>query len=448
MSKGLANARSLAASAVHAVLQHGRSLSQALPPLLARAAPGDRALVQELAYGVLRWRFRLDALLDQLLTRPLKAKDQDLRWFLHVGLYQLAHTEIAEHAAVHETVEAVRATGKAWAVPLANAVLRGYLRRRDALDAVVDANPVARFAHPAWLLDALRKDWPDDWERIATANNARPPMVLRINTQRTTLDEYRQALIAEGLTPVALTPVDTALWLPEPVPVERLPGFPDGAVSVQDAAAQLAAPLLNAAPGMRVLDACAAPGGKTAHILERTPGLAEVVALDIDAARVERIVENLGRLHVRARVVVGDAARPGDWWDGQVFERILLDAPCSATGVIRRHPDIKSLRRARDIDAFVHTQAQLLDALWPLLAPGGMLLYATCSVLRRENEQQIDAFMQRHAEVRQEDLQGAWGRPAGRGRQLLPGDGDASVDSSISMDGFYYAGLIKRPESG
>ena len=448
MSKGPANARSLAASAVRSVLQNGRSLSQSLPPVLAQAAASDRPLVQELAYGVLRWRFRLDALLDQLLTRPLKAKDQDLGCLLRVGLYQLAHTEIAEHAAVHETVDAVRATGKAWAVPMANAVLRGYLRRRDALSAIIDQQPAARFAHPAWFLDAARTDWPDDWEQILTANNARPPMVLRVNTQRTTLGDYRQALIAEGLTPTRLNHADTALWLPEPVPVDRLPGFMEGAVSVQDAAAQLAAPLPNAVPGMRVLDACAAPGGKTAHILERTPGLAEVVALDVDAARAERIVENLRRLNLRAQVVVGDAVRPDDWWDGQAFERILLDAPCSATGVIRRHPDIKSLRRARDIDALAFTQAQLLGALWPLLAPGGMLLYATCSVLRRENEQQIDAFLQRHADAGQHDLQGTWGRPVRQGRQLLPGDGDASVDSSASMDGFYYAGLIKRPESG
>jgi 16S rRNA (cytosine967-C5)-methyltransferase len=415
---------------------------------LVQAAVADRPLVQELAYGVLRWRFRLEALLQQLVTRPLKAKDQDLACLLLVGLYQLIYTAIPEHAAAHETVEAVRATGKAWAVPMANAVLRGYQRRREALNAIVDVRPTARYSHPAWLIDALCTDWPDDCERILTANNTRPPFVLRVNTRRIGVLDYGRALTAAGLPYTSLEHADAALWLPAPVPVDRLPGFADGLVSVQDAAAQLAPPLLNAAPGMRVLDACAAPGGKAAHILETTPELAELIALDIDAARVERISDNLQRLGLRARALVGDAAQPDDWWDGRPFDRILLDAPCSATGVIRRHPDIKSLRRAGDVDELAATQAQLLDALWPLLAPGGMLLYATCSVLRRENEQQIERFLQRHGDARDQEPAGTWGRAVGCGRQILPGDGAVPADPGASMDGFYYAVLIKHREGG
>lgn len=445
MTAETATARFLAGSAVRLVLQEGRSLGQVLPGLLAQAVTDDRALVQELAYGVLRWRPRLEALLRPLLTRALKAKDQDIACLLLVGLYQLTRTAIPAHAAVHATVEAVRATGKPWAVPVVNAVLRAYQRRRDELEALADAEPAGRYAHPAWLIDALRTDWPKDWERILAANNERPPFALRVNARQTSVAAYRAELDAAGMSHRILPFTEHGLFLERPVAVERLPGFAAGEVSVQDAAAQLAAQLLDAAPGMRVLDACAAPGGKTAHILERSEP-AELVALDIDAARVQRIEENLQRLGLTARVVVGDAGRPADWWDGHPFERILLDAPCSATGVIRRHPDIKSLRRAADIATLADAQARLLEAVWPLLAPGGMLLYATCSVLRRENEAQISEFLQRHADAREHPLEAEWGCAARHGRQILPGDGSACCDEGgAGMDGFYYAAIDRTP---
>ncbi|MDX5410175.1 MAG: 16S rRNA (cytosine(967)-C(5))-methyltransferase RsmB [Thauera sp.] len=441
------SARSLAARAVQQVLQDGRSLSQALPPLLSQAAPADRALTQELAYGVLRWRHRLEALLQPLLARGLKPKDQDIASLLLVGLYQLTYTAIPAHAAVHATVEAVRTTGKRWAVPLANAVLRAFQRRRAELEACADSAPASRHAHPEWFIEAVRADWPDDWARVLEANNARPPFALRVNIRKRSVADYRAALAAAGMQHAPLPFTDQGLVLARPVGVEALPGFAAGEISVQDAAAQLAAQLLDAAPGMRVLDACAAPGGKTAHILERTPGLSELVALDIDAARARRIEENLQRLGLVARVVTGDAARTADWWDGVGFDRILLDAPCSATGVIRRHPDIKSLRRAADIAALAETQAQLLDAVWPLLAPGGMLLYATCSVLRRENEQQIGGFLERHADAQERVLDVPWGRAARHGRQILPGDSGAQgPEGDGGMDGFYYAMLTRRRE--
>lgn len=448
MSQDTANARALAADAVTQVVRDGRSLSQVLPTCLDRAAAVDRALVQELAYGVLRWRFRLEALLRQLLKQPLKRKDQDVVSLLLVGLYQLAYTEVAPHAAVHATVEAVRATGKRWAVSLANAVLRSYQRQHAELNAMADRQPADRHAHPAWLVEQLRADWPDDWERILMANNQRPPLVLRVNARHGDLASYRAELDAVGMAHVALPTTAYGVCLEQAVAVERLPGFAAGAVSVQDAAAQLAAPLLAAEAGMRVLDACAAPGGKTAHILERTPDV-ELLAVDIDAARVRRIEENLQRLGLSAQLVVGDAAQPEAWWDGRPFQRILLDAPCSATGVIRRHPDIKSLRRAADIDTLAATQAQLLDALWPLLEPGGLLLYATCSVLRRENEARIEAFLRRHADAREAALDVApevsWGRPMRHGRQILPGDTDGNP-AAVGMDGFFYASLIKSRE--
>lgn len=431
-----------------AVIADGVSLNDCLPSLLAQAHGPDRALVQELAYGTLRWRFRLEAQLRRLLKQPLKPKDQDVMALLLVGLYQIAHTNVPAHAAVHTAVEAVRATGKRWAVPLANAVLRNYQRQRAQLDAAVQARPEDAYAHPAWLVERLRADWPQDWEAILAANNARPPLALRINARRCGVADYRVQLSDGGFAHHALLHSPVGVCLEQAVGVERLPGFAAGWVSVQDAAAQLTAPLMDAAAGMRVLDACAAPGGKTAHLLEHAPDIAELVALDIDSERARRIDANLQRLGLSATVCVGDAATPDAWWDGRPFERILLDAPCSASGVIRRHPDIKSLRRAGDIDALAATQARLLDALWPLLAPGGMLLYATCSVLRQENEQQIGAFLKRQPQARERRLDVEWGRALEHGRQILPGTpATGPGNSDMGMDGFYFAALCKRRES-
>ncbi len=442
MTASSANARAVAGAVITQVVRDGRSLSQVLPSQLDQVADADRALVQELSYGVLRWRLRLEAILRQLLKQAPKRKNQDVVSLLWVGLYQLTYTDIAAHAAVHETVEAVRATGKRWAVALANAVLRNYQRQRAELENTADRRAEDRYAHPAWLVERLRADWPADWERILAANNQRPPLVLRVNARRRNVSDYSAELTAAGMAHRCLSYAEQGVLLERAVAVERLPGFADGAVSVQDAAAQLAAPLLAAEAGMRVLDVCAAPGGKAAHILER----ADVVltAVDIDPARVARITENFQRLGVSAQVLAGDAAQPVQWWDGQPYQRILLDAPCSATGVIRRHPDIKSLRRAADIDALAATQQQLLDAVWPLLEVGGLMLYATCSVLHRENDAQIEAFLQRHADARLAPLDADWGRETSCGRQILPGTADQAA-TDPGMDGFYYASVIKLP---
>jgi len=410
----------------------GRSLAEGLPA--AAVAPADRALLAELCHGTCRWHPRLDALLAQLAPKPFKSRDADVRALLLVGLYQLVAMRVASHAAVAQTAEAARALGKPWAVALVNAVLRRFLRDRAAIEAAVADDPVATHAHPAWLIDALSAAWPADWPAVLAAANARPPMTLRVNRQRDSVESARARLAASGFAAATLLHAPVALVLERPADVAELPGFAAGQLSVQDAGAQLAAPLLDVRPGQQVLDACAAPGGKTAHLLETCPDAA-VTAIDLDERRLDRVRENLTRLGLAARVAVGDASSPSGAWADQRYDRILLDVPCTATGVIRRHPDIKLLRRAGDVAALAARQARILDAVWPLLEPGGILLYVTCSLLPQENHQQIDRFLARQPDARPLALDAAWGRPAGIGRQTLPGEED--------MDGFYYARLTR-----
>ncbi len=430
------NVRAIAAQTLAQVLDEGRSLTTVLPPALESAAPLDRGLLQELCYGACRWQPQLQAMLDRLLQRPLSSSERPVQALLLVGIYQLWHLRIPDHAAVAETVAATRPMGKPRMAGLINAVLRNALRRRTELTAFIDSDPEAATAHPRWLLEQLQQDWPEDWPAMVAANNDRPSFTLRINRLQLDREDCRQRLATAGKVaePVAL--VATALTLAEPADPAALPGFTAGWWSVQDAAAQLAAPLLNLQPGMRVLDACAAPGGKTGHMLECVPDAA-LTALDQDAERLGRVRDNLDRLQLRARLIAGDARRPLDWWDGIAYDRILLDAPCSATGVIRRHPDIKLLRRANDIATLADQQRAILNNLWPLLKPGGRLLYATCSVLRQENEQVIAAFLAVHPDAREQPISALWGCALPHGRQILPGE--------AGMDGFYYAALIKLP---
>jgi 16S rRNA (cytosine967-C5)-methyltransferase len=435
MAKGKKDdARSAAARVITLVLEEGRSLAAALPPALATLPPAERGLAQELCYGTLRWAPRLEALADKLLDKPLRARDRDVHALLLTGLYQLLYLNVPVHAAVSLTVDATARLGKDWARGLLNGVLRRLQREQEALLAAVDAGDTAALAHPAWLLGRLAQDWPEHWRDIAAANNVRPPMTLRVNRLHGSREQYLERLQQAGLPAAASSHAPDALTLETPVAVERLPGFADGDVSVQDAAAQLAAGLLQLAPGQRVLDACAAPGGKTGHILEACPDV-ELLALDSDAERLARVQENLTRLGLTAELRAGDAGDPKTWWDGRPYDRILLDAPCSGSGVIRRHPDIKSLRRAEDIAALNLQQARLLRALWPLLAPGGILVYATCSILTAENAGQVTAFLRDEAQARELPISAAWGLAAAAGRQILPGEN--------GMDGFYYAALGK-----
>lgn len=430
------DARACAARVVVRVVSGGGSLTDALPDAVQSVSDArQRALIQELAYGTLRWYYRLDALLQQLMQKPLKQRDVDVRCLLLIGLYQLTQLAMPQRVAVNETVQATEALKKPWARGLVNAVLRNYQRRADSLEVTGDSDAVVKFAHPAWFMERLQTDWPHDWEAILTANNVRPPFSLRVNQRRVTRDEYLDELTARSIEAVPLPHVVTGLMLKKPVPVEKLPGFSAGVVSVQDGAAQLAAGLLSLAPGQRVLDACAAPGGKTAHILEAEPGIDRLTAIDIDDRRLRRIEENLARLSLHADLRQGDASEPSAWWDGRPYDRILLDVPCSATGVIRRHPDIKLLRKPDDVATLVSRQARLLQTLWPLLLPGGMLLYSTCSVLFDENSGQLARFLERQADAAEVPISAAWGRDCMYGRQILPGEDE--------MDGFYFACLQK-----
>lgn len=428
--------RAAAARAVGRVLGQGESLSWALPRELEQLPASERALAAELAFGALRYGPRYEKVVAALMKRPLRARAPAVHAALLIGVHQLFEMRVPAHAAVAETVEAVRIVGGEWAVGLVNAVLRRVQAEAPQLREHFAHDPEFAHAHPRWLLDALAADWPDDWPAIVSAGNGRADLSLRVNARRGTRAAYAERLATAGIACVAHEFARDALLLPDGGEPTQLPGFKDGDCSVQDAAAQLCVELLDLAPGLRLLDACAAPGGKCAHALEREPALAEVVALDLDAKRLDRVAENMLRLGLSARLLVGDAAAPAGWWDGRCFERILLDSPCSGSGIIRRHPDIKLLRRPRDLDALTHTQAKLLDALWPLLAPGGRLVYATCSVLEREGARQVARFVARTPDAAALPLAVPWGRVRGMGRQVLPGDS--------GMDGFFYAALVKR----
>ncbi len=393
-----------------------------MPAQLAGLDDRTRGLVQELTYGTVRWFPRINAWIAHLV--PRRPTDAYVVALLAVGLYQIGFTRIPAHAAVSETVAAAPAKLRG----LCNAVLRNAQRNRAQLEALSSDSVVAT-AHPRWLLEALQTDWPDAWPDIVKANNSQAPMTLRVNRRLSSRDEYMAQLAQAGIASRAAVHATDGVILEQAMSVSRLPGFSEGMVSVQDGAAQLAADVVDAQAGMRVLDACAAPGGKACHLLERTPDLATLVALDIDAARMHRIEENLQRLRLDAVLLVGDAADPSSWWDGTPFDRILLDAPCSATGVIRRHPDIRLLRRPSDIKALAQRQAAMVAALWPLLSPGGRLVYATCSVLKAEN----DAIT---AGWPTTPIIAEWGHPTEGGRQVLPGEDD--------MDGFHYACLLKE----
>ena len=413
-----ASARELAAQTVAAVVEQGRSLDRVLDAL-----PPDarlRPAVMDLSYGLLRRLGLLEHVLRQLLDRPLT--DPAIRYLLLVGLYELLAGRTPAYAAVNETVAAAprRARG------LVNAVLRSFQRRREALLAAALHDPVARWNHPAWWIERLQEEYPEDWQRILEADNLHPPMTLRVNRRRTSLQDYHRRLSERGLP--AVQTGEWALTLEQPVPISELPGFAEGLVSLQDLGAQYAAALLDCRDGMRVLDACAAPGGKTAHLLERHD--LDLTALDLAPDRLLRVQQNLDRLGLRARVRLADATSPPDWWEGPAPERILLDAPCTASGVVRRHPDGRWLKRAGDATILAQRQGRLLEALWSLLGRGGKLLYATCSLFGTENREVVGAFLALHPEAVEEPLD----LPGGRRGQLLP-------DSH--HDGFFYARLLK-----
>jgi 16S rRNA (cytosine967-C5)-methyltransferase len=429
------NPRLAAAHALAAVLSGKASLNSSLPKQLDKVEARDRGLTQDLAFGTARWQPRLSALAERLLQKPFKAADADVEALMLVGLYQLLYSRIPAHAAIGETVGCADKLKKPWAKGLLNAVLRRAQREGEAILAELERDPVVRTAHPRWLQKALKAFWPEQWEAICAANNAHPPMILRVNRRHHSRDAYLALLAAAGLAASPCTFSRDGIVLEAACDVRDLPGFADGWISVQDEAAQLAADLLDLAPGQRVLDACCAPGGKTCHLLEAQAELKAVVAVDLEAKRLVRVRENLDRLGLDAQLIAADGRDTAAWWDGQAFQRILLDAPCSATGVIRRHPDIKLTRQPDDIAVLATLQGELLDALWPTLAVGGILLYATCSTLPTENTEVIEAFLARTSGARELDLDTQAGIKQPHGRQLLAQEG--------GHDGFYYAKLIK-----
>jgi 16S rRNA (cytosine967-C5)-methyltransferase len=433
-----AKLRATAAQVVDNVVSKGRSLDRALADFQGQVSERDRALLRMLSYGTLRSHWHLQAWISALMSRPLKARDSCINALLAVGLFQLSDTRIPDHAVVSETVEAARHLGRPKLAPLVNAILRRFLR--DQICDRPPPNEEAKYDHPPWLIEMVRADWPDDWKSILAANNDRAPMWLRVNPAHGSAADYVLRLKEIEIESELIAGLPQAVRLTEPQSVDILPGFSEGHVSVQDAAAQLAAPWLLADVKGRILDACAAPGGKSSHLLEIGGSGIDLTCVDNDAERLEGISQNLDRLGLAATILRGDASNPGRWWDKEPFDGILLDAPCSASGVIRRHPDIKHLRRSVDIAALAKTQLAMLKGLWRTLKPGGRLLYVTCSVIAAENDAVVTRFLADKGDAKEStvlqnnnirDLM----RDKGVGHQVLPG--------TAGLDGFYFACLEK-----
>lgn len=400
---------------------------------LMQASAQVSPMTKEICFGFCRHYFRLQAIVNCLIQK--KPKETEIWVALLIGIYQLHYMKLPDYAVVKETVALLDKLKKTWAKGLLNAVLRNFCRQQDEIITRLNHDAMFLYGHPQWLLERLQKDWPRDWPAIVQANDVHPPMTLRVNLKKISVADYLEALKQADIGAELHRIVPEAIILKTPCDVNQLPGFAEGLVSVQDGAAQIAASLLSLKPGLRVLDACSAPGGKTCHILEKEPHLAACVAVDIEPKRLTRVQENLNRLNLQATLLQGDALHPSQWWDGTLFDRILLDAPCSATGVIRRHSDIKLLRNNEEITAITKIQHAMLRSLWPLLAKGGLLVYATCSVITAENEQQINRFINENPDCKIIETSELWGHVTEYGQQILPGE--------QGMDGFFYAVLFK-----
>ncbi len=429
------NTRAVIAHIIDSVANIGMNLDDAFAKYLPKAEPQQHAFIKAASFGAIRYYPQLHYLLNtHLLDKPLKAKASLVEALFISGLHECLYMHTPQHACVSENVHAVSKLKATWAKGLFNAILRRTLRERDAFMIKIQQHIPAHYAHPKWLIDKIQQYYPQSTDNILQANNQPGPLTLRVNRQKTTVQDYL-ALLSEQNMPAQRTGYsDVGIRLEQAVDISQLPHFDDGWVSVQDEAAQLATTLLNPQAGESILDACAAPGGKTGHLLEYQPDI-HLVALDSSQPRLNKVAQNLSRLELDATLIQGDASQPDSWWDQQPFDRILLDAPCSATGVIRRHPDIKLLRQANDLPQLTKTQSQMLIALWPLLKTGGMLLYATCSVLAEENAQQIQHFISNHPDAMVHTIEADWGTAQAHGRQILPGD--------AHMDGFYYAAIYK-----
>ena len=432
--KVITNPRAVAAQVLAELMSKGRSLALLLPPAVESIDEKDRGLLQELCYGVARLSPQLSGVIDQLLKKPLREKDSDVYALLLIGAYQLSYMRVPDHAAMSETVEAAKQLNKIWAKGFINGVLRQYSRRQEILEN--NLSDAASNAHPQWLFDEIKQQWPDYLAQITQANNTPAPMTIRVNTKHQSTTEYLARLSSAGIAAKACLYADTGITLDDPTEVTLLPGFIDGHCSVQDESAQLSANLvLQNKPG-KVLDACCAPGGKTGHILEASSIDIDLDAIDIEANRLVRVQENLTRLKVTANLITANAADIDAWWDGEFYDAILLDAPCSATGVIRRNPDIKMLRKPEDIVKLAALQQSLLGALWQCVKPGGIFVYATCSILPVENANNVESFIAAHTDAEEVLISASWGIKQSVGRQILP--------SITGPDGFYYACIQKH----
>jgi 16S rRNA (cytosine967-C5)-methyltransferase len=431
----MANVRAVAAEAIAQVLR-GRSLSAVLPKYSQKVADMDQGLFKELCFGTLRWYPQLQAIADHLMSKPIKDKEREIQALLACGIYQLMHMRVADHAAINETVNAVVKLKRVWAKGLVNAVLRNFQRQQEQITEKLSKNSDYATAHPQWLVNRLEKAWPQQAKDILEANNLQAPLSLRVNVSRCSRDYYLQMLADANIGANPTQYSKCGILLDKPQEVTELPGFAEGLVSVQDESAQLAAPLLNLEADQRVLDACCAPGGKTCHILEAEPKLASLTAIDLEEKRLERCKENLQRLDLQANLIATDVGAIEQWWDKHSFDRILLDAPCSASGVIRRHPDIKLLRQDADIENLSTIQTELLEKVWKTLRKGGILVYATCSVLPQENDSVVAQFLAANDDASILEIEENWGLATECGRQIFP--------SANGGDGFYYARLQKN----
>lgn len=431
------SSRLIASQIIEQIIEERITLSKALQNNESFNLAGkDKALIQEISYGTFRWYIQLEHILNQLLEKGIKKKDKRLKYLMIIGLYQLLYMRIPAHAVVSETVETCKKINMAWAKGLVNAILRRYIREADKLNPLLNDNETIRASHPTWLIERIKQDWPDGWQGILEANNQRPPMYLRVNELHHDREHYLMKLKKADIEGKATPYSDYGVLLEQAKDVEQLPGFNTGEVSVQELAAQLAAELLDLKPGQNVLDACAAPGGKSAHILESQTELKSLTVVEKDPGRAKKLSETLKRLNLNAITKVSDINDLEHWWDKDLFDRILLDAPCSATGVIRRHPDIKLLRTPEEVDHICELQMKLLNTLWQTLKPDGLLLYVTCSILKQENSDLIKEFTNKNNDCTLKPINAQWGRDTGYGRQILAGQDN--------MDGFFYACLEKK----
>jgi 16S rRNA (cytosine967-C5)-methyltransferase len=431
----MANVRVVAAEAIGQVLR-GRSLSTVLPKYSQKVADNDQSLLKELCFGTLRWYPQLHVIVNHLMSKPIKDKEREIQALLACGIYQLMYMRVADHAAINETVAATVKLKRLWAKGLVNAVLRNFQRQQQQITEQLANAAEFETAHPQWLINRIQKAWPEQAREILTANNLQAPMCLRVNANHCSRDDYLKLLAEKEIQASKTEYSAVGIWLNSPRDVTELPGFEDGWVSVQDESAQLAASLLDVQPDHVVLDACCAPGGKTCHILESEPKLAALTAIDLEASRLERCKDNLQRLNLQANLIAADVGAIEEWWDNNPFDRILLDAPCSASGVIRRHPDIKLLRKDTDIDNLSKIQTELLEKVWKTLRKGSMLIYATCSVLPQENDQVVAQFLATNNDASVVKIEADWGKATDFGRQIFP--------SAKGGDGFYYSRLQKN----